>query len=77
MALALLFLSLAVPLLFLSGASRGATGSACRRTCWPLAETRLLRLYATTIALCTAFGALEVGYPGFGRAVGHDPWDRC
>jgi len=63
-------------LLFLSGglAWRHREAPARRHLLGPLAETRLLRLYATTIALCTAFGAIEVGYTGFGRAVGHDPW---
>ena len=76
MAIALLFLGLAVPLLFVSGGlgwhRRDAPGP--RRLAGPLAEPRLLRLYAATFALCTAFGALEVGYPGFARAAGDDPW---
>lgn len=76
MTVAVLFQGLAVPLLFLSGglAWRVQEVPARRHLLGPLAETRLLRLYAATIALCTAFGALEVGYTGFGRAVGHDPW---
>ena len=76
MAIALVFLALAVPLLFASGGLRWHRSEAAgrRHLLGPLAETRLLRLYAATFALCTAFGALEVGYPGFARAVGRDPW---
>jgi predicted MFS family arabinose efflux permease len=76
MAIALFFLGLAVPLLFVSGglAWHRPETTVQRRPFGPLAETRLLRLYAATFALCTAFGALEVGYPGFARAVGQDAW---
>lgn len=76
LAIALVFQGVAVPLLFVSGGlawhRREAPGP--RRLLGPLAETRLLRLYAATFALCAAFGALEVGYAGFARAIGRDPW---
>jgi len=76
LAIALVFQGVAVPLLFVSGGlawhRREAPGP--RRLLGPLAETRLLRLYAATFALCAAFGALEVGYAGFARSIGRDPW---
>jgi predicted MFS family arabinose efflux permease len=76
MAVALFFLALAVPLLFASGGLgwHDRDAPAPRRLAGPLAETRLLRLYAATFALCTSFGAIEVGYPGFARAAGNDTW---
>jgi predicted MFS family arabinose efflux permease len=76
MVIAIVFLGLAVPLLFASGglAWHRRDGDGRRSLLGPLGETRLLRLYAATFALCTAFGALEVGYPGFARGVGQDPW---
>jgi predicted MFS family arabinose efflux permease len=76
MTIALAFLALAVPLLFASGGLRWHRREppGPRRLLGPLAETRLLRLYAATFALCMSFGAIEVGYPGFARAIGNDAW---
>jgi predicted MFS family arabinose efflux permease len=76
MGVALAFTALAVPLLFASKAlawwTPAETGA--RSLLGPLTDARLLNLFAATFALTMAFGALEVGYPGFGRAIGADPW---
>jgi hypothetical protein len=76
MALAFVFAVLAAPLLALSGALRWWTPepAGARSLLGPLTEPRLLRVYAATFALTLAFGALEVGYPAFGRAAGADSW---
>ena len=39
----------------------------------PLAETRLLIVYATTFLVTSSLGLLEIGYPGFAARVGHPP----
>jgi MFS family permease len=36
----------------------------------PIADRRLLGIYALTIVIAVGFGAFEVGYPGFGVALG-------
>ena len=69
----------AVPLLYASGGMawwKDAPASE-RHLLGPLRERELLVLYASTFALTLAFGALEVGYPGFAservdRGVGPD-----
>ncbi len=43
---------------------------AARRLLGPLADRKLLAIYALTIAIAVGFGAFEVGYPGFGVALG-------
>jgi predicted MFS family arabinose efflux permease len=76
MALALAWATAAVPLLFASGGLGWWRVQAIgeRHLLGPLREPRLLRIYAATFALTTAFGALEVGYPGFAQAARSDPW---
>ena len=76
MALALAFTVLAVPLMFASGALRwwAKAMPEPRHLLGPLTDTRLLILFAATFFLTMAFGGLEVGYPGFGRASGADAW---
>ena len=76
LALALAFTLVAVPLLFWSGALAWWTTSAPgeRHLLGPLTDVRLLMLFAASFTLTMAFGALEVGYPGFGRAAGTDAW---
>ena len=57
----------AVPLLYASGGMvwwKNAPPTE-RHLLGPLRERELLVLYASTFALTLAFGALEVGYPGF------------
>ncbi len=57
----------AVPLLYASGGMAWWKNAppAQRHLLGPLRERELLVLYAATFALTLAFGALEVGYPGF------------
>lgn len=76
MGIAALFTALAVPLLHASGglAWWRAETTAARHWLGPLRDTRLLRVFAATFALTMSFGALEVGYPAFGRAAGSDSW---
>ena len=76
LALALLFTTAAVPAMVASGALAWWTRpeTAQRRLLGPLHDRRLLALFAATFALTMAFGGIEVGYPGFGRAVGEDAW---
>jgi predicted MFS family arabinose efflux permease len=76
MAIALAFTLLAVPLLFASGGLRWWQQPRPSERHWlgPLTSRRLLVVYAATFALTMAFGALEVGYPSFGRARGVDSW---
>lgn len=76
MAVALVFSATAVPLLFASGALRWWQQQPPVERHWlgPLTTPGLVRVYAVTFALTTAFGALEVGYPAFGRASGTDSW---
>ena len=76
LALALAFTAAAVPLMFASRALRWWSPPADveRRMLGPLTDRRLLALYGATFALAMAFGGIEVGYPGFGRAAGADAW---
>lgn len=76
LALALAFTLAAVPLLYVSGALAWWTPSAPgdRHPLGPLTDVRLLMLFSASFTLTMAFGALEVGYPGFGRAAGADAW---
>jgi MFS family permease len=57
----------AVPLLYASGGMTWWKNAPVtqRRLLGPLRERELLVLYAATFTLTLAFGALEVGYPGF------------
>ena len=76
LALALAFTAAAVPLMLASGAlawwTRADPGE--RHPFGPLRDGRLLVLFAATFTLTLSFGAIEVGYPDFGRAVGEDAW---
>jgi predicted MFS family arabinose efflux permease len=76
MGIALAWVIVAVPLMFVSGGLRWWTTQPLgeRHLLGPLRNTRLLQIYGATFALTTAFGALEVGYPGFARGAGFDPW---
>lgn len=76
MAVAVVFTALAVPLLYVSRALRWWTPSPPAERHWlgPLTQGSLLKVYAATFALSMTFGALEVGYPAFGRLVGADSW---
>jgi predicted MFS family arabinose efflux permease len=76
LALALAFTAAAVPTMFASGGLDWwvASGPVERHLLGPLRDRRLLVLYATTFALAVSFGAIEVAYPAFGRAVGRDAW---
>ena len=70
--LTLLFAASAAPLFLLSRAPRywKLTRDGDRHLLGPLTEPRLLLTYATSGALTFGFGMLEVGYPGFGAALG-------
>jgi predicted MFS family arabinose efflux permease len=74
LSLALAFTLAAVPLMFASGALRWWVKATpgTRHLLGPLTDARLWMLFAATFALTTAFGAIEVGYPSFGRATGVD-----
>jgi len=76
LAIACAFAALAVPLLFASGAlpwwKREPAGE--RQLLGVLRDRELLRVYASTFALTLAFGATEVAYQAFARAVAADPW---
>lgn len=66
----------AVPLLY---ASRGLPwwkrpAPSRQHLLGPLRQRNLLVIYAATFALTMCFGALEVGYPGFGAANGSVAW---
>jgi MFS family permease len=76
MAVAVAVTSTAVPLLFASGALSWWKPQPPGERHWlgPLSTKPLLVVYAATFALTMAFGALEVGYPTFGRAAGADSW---
>jgi predicted MFS family arabinose efflux permease len=77
LALALAFTAAAVPLMFASGALRwwrAPDDLAERHPLGPLTDSRLLNLFAASFTLTMAFGAIEVGYAGFGRTVGEDAW---
>ena len=76
LALALLFTAAAEPTMVASGALAWWTrpDAAERSLLGPLHDVRLLTLFAATFTLATAFGGIEVGYPGFGRAAGEDAW---
>ena len=65
----------AAPLFLLSGATRYWTRAADeeRHLLGPLANRRLLVVYATSSALTFAFGMIEVGYPGFAAQRGFVP----
>jgi predicted MFS family arabinose efflux permease len=66
----------AVPLLFASGALAWWKPQPASERHWlgPLTARPLLVVYGATFSLTMAFGALEVGYPAFGRAAGADSW---
>jgi MFS family permease len=66
------FTLVAVPAFALSRALRylRTERHAARRLLGPLADHRLLAIYALTTAIAVGFGAFEVGYPGFGVALG-------
>jgi len=76
LALALAFTAAAVPTMFASGALAWWTRSepGARSLLGPLRDARLLVLFGATFTLTMAFGAIEVGYPDFGRASGADAW---
>jgi MFS family permease len=76
MAIAVAFTLAAVPLLFASGALAWWKPQPAGERHWlgPLTAKTLLVVYAATFSLTMAFGALEVGYPAFGRAAGADSW---
>ena len=70
--LTLLFVASATPLFLFSPAPRywKLMRDGDRHLLGPLTEPRLLLTYATSGALTFGFGMLEVGYPGFGTALG-------
>jgi MFS family permease len=76
LALACAFVTFAVPLMYASGAlawwNQQPNGE--RDLLGPLRDAKLLAVYASTLALTLAFGALEVGYQAFARAIGADAW---
>ena len=76
MSVAVVFTALAVPLLYASRALQWWKPSPPAQRHWlgPLTQTALLKIYAATFALTMTFGALEVGYPAFGRLAGADSW---
>lgn len=76
LAMALVFTAAAVPLMFASGGLRWWTRPETveRHLLGPLRDAQLLIVFAATFALAMAFGAIEVGYPAFGRAAGADAW---
>lgn len=76
LALALVFVVAAVPMMFASGALAwwSAPEAAERHLLGPLRSGRLLMLFGASFMLAMSFGAIEVGYPSFGRAVGADAW---
>lgn len=74
--LAFLFTLSAVPLLIASGGLRWwkTPAAVARDLLGPLRSRKLLVLYATTFALATSFGAIEVGYPGFAGFIDAAVW---
>ena len=74
--MAWLFVIASVPLLYASGGLRWWKNApaADRHLLGPLRERELLVLYASMFALTLAFGALEVGYPGFATERATAPW---
>lgn len=76
LALALVFVAAAVPILFASGmlAWWSAPDEGERHLLGPLRNSRLLQLFSASFMLAMTFGAIEVGYPSFGRATGIDAW---
>lgn len=76
MVVAILATLIAVPLLFVSGALAWWKPQPPQQRHWlgPLAVRELRIVYAATFALTAAIGAIEVGYPTFGRAAGADSW---
>lgn len=76
LALAWVFATAAVPLLFGSGGLRWwkREPPAERRLLGPLHDARLVAVYVATFFLTMAFGGMEVGYPGFATAQGSTPW---
>jgi len=74
--LAFVFTLCAVPLLIASGGLRWwkAPATVARDLLGPLRTRKLLVLYATTFALTTSFGAIEVGYPGFAGTIDVAVW---
>ena len=72
-AAAVLFATIAAPLFLISPAPRywrRERAGAKPRLLGPLAQPRLLHVYATTFVLAFALGLLEVGYPGFATHAG-------
>jgi MFS family permease len=76
LALAWLFTVAAVPLLYASGGMSWWKDAPAtkRHLLGPLRERQLLVVYAATFGLTLSFGALEVGYPGFGLERGSAAW---
>lgn len=74
--LAFLFTLCAVPLLIASGGLRWwkAPATVARDLLGPLRNRKLLVLYASTFALATSFGTIEVGYPGFAGSIDVATW---
>lgn len=75
-ALAWIFVVGTVPILFASGGLHWwkQQPAAERQLLGPLHDARLVAVYIATFFLTMAFGALEVGYPGFATAQGSTPW---
>ena len=76
LALALAFVVAAVPTMFASGglAWWAPPPAAERHLLGPLREPRLIAVFAASFLLAMSFGAIEVGYPSYGRAAGADAW---
>ena len=76
LALAWLFTVAAIPLLYASGGMAWWKNAppAKRHLLGPLRDPQLLVVYASTFGLTVAFGALEVGYPGFAIERASAPW---
>lgn len=72
---AFVFGTLAVPVFAASPALRYLQREphATRRLLGPLADTKLLRVYAAIVLLAAALGLIEVGYPGFATFAGEPP----
>lgn len=72
LAMSWIFTIFAVPMFVLSRALNylETQSDASRSLLGPIADPRLLWIFALTVVIAFGFGCIEVGYPGFGAALG-------
>ncbi|MEO8976820.1 MAG: MFS transporter [Casimicrobiaceae bacterium] len=72
LAMSWVFTLLSVPLFVASRALRylHTQADATRSLLGPIADSRLVQVFLLTIVIAMGFGCIEVGYPGFGAAMG-------